>query len=219
MAEKFLMVEINGGDDGDLRLDDVGGVEAASEADFVDGEFDLGADEMVEGHGGEAFEEGGVRRELAGGQQLLDERVDAGERGSEIVVVDFQAVDANALVDALQVRRGVEAGAGAGGVKDGFEDRSGRSLAVGAGDVDAGDGAVGRAETLGEAGDVFEVELLDVRLARRGKLFAEGEKIMDGVVVVHPISSRLNVSAQLLCGIQGIPHNSCALTFSRELIG
>src|SRR5208282_6788225 len=117
MAEKFLMVEINGGDDGDLRLDDVGGVEAAAEADFVDGEFDLGADEMVEGHGGEAFEEGGMGGEFARGQQLLDERLDAGEGGGEVVVVNLQAVDADALVDTLEVRRGVEAGAGAGGVE------------------------------------------------------------------------------------------------------
>ena len=45
MAEEILVVEIDAGDDGYGWRKDVGGVEAAAEADFEDAEFDAGARE------------------------------------------------------------------------------------------------------------------------------------------------------------------------------
>jgi len=41
VAEEIFMVEIDARDDGDKRREHVGGVEAAAEADFEDGEFHL----------------------------------------------------------------------------------------------------------------------------------------------------------------------------------
>ena len=43
--------------------------------------------------------------------------VDAGSSGGEVVVGDFGAVDADALIGADEMGRGIEAGAEAGGVR------------------------------------------------------------------------------------------------------
>src|SRR6185503_1605757 len=56
------------------------------------------------------------------------------------LVRSLDAGDANALVVAQQVRRGIEAGAVTRGAQDGLEHRAGRALAVGAADCD--DGAI-----------------------------------------------------------------------------
>ncbi len=85
IAQPLLMIEIDVGDDGEEGFDDVGGVEAAAESDLEDGEVDVAAGEVVEGHGGHGFEEAGHLRESAGRDQLggggLDAMVDGGELG------------------------------------------------------------------------------------------------------------------------------------------
>ena len=131
---------------------------------------------------------------------MFDEGLDSRERGGEIVVVDFQAVDPDAFVDALQVRRGVEAGARARSIDDGFKDGGGRAFAVGAGHMGARDRAVRRAHALRHSRDVLQVELLHVGLARRGKLFAQRQKVVNRFLVRHESRSPANGEKQPLCG-------------------
>ena len=66
VAEVVLMVEGDVGDDGEEGVDDVGGVESASEAYFEDGDVDRAlassdpfSSEVEEGEGGEDLEEAG----------------------------------------------------------------------------------------------------------------------------------------------------------------
>ena len=172
VAEEIFVVEIDAGDDGNERVKNIGGVEAAAEADFEDAEFDAFAGETFEGHGGDAFEVGGMGAEFAGGEKFFDQGVDARESFREGVVADFFAVDADALVDSFEMRRSVEAGSKAGVAKDGFEEGRGGTFAIRAGDVGAGIGAVGAAESFGENGDVFEIEFCGATLAWARRVLA-----------------------------------------------
>ena len=61
--------------------------------------------------------------------------VDARERGGKFLVGNFLAVQANALVDALEVRRSVQAGAQARRAQDRIEHRRCGAFSVRAGDV------------------------------------------------------------------------------------
>ena len=58
------MIEIDASDDGSDGRDDIRGVETAAEADFEDAEFDAGARETFESHGGDAFEISGMGTSL-----------------------------------------------------------------------------------------------------------------------------------------------------------
>ncbi len=158
VAEEIFVVEVDAGDDGDGGLNDVGGIEAAAEPDFEDGEVDFFFCEILEGHGGDAFEIGGVGAEFSGGEESFDLLLGAGEDGGEIFVGDFLAVDAEAFVDFFEVGRSVEAGAQAGVAEDGFEKCGGRTFAVGAGDVCGRIGAAGVAEGFVERRNIFEMK-------------------------------------------------------------
>src|SRR2546425_7275464 len=91
MAEEIFVVEVNGRDEGNGGNDDIGGVETPAQADFEDGEVDASARESLEGHGGEAFEISRVSAEFSGGEELLDEMVNAGEDFGEDIIGDFIA--------------------------------------------------------------------------------------------------------------------------------
>ncbi len=127
VAEEFDVVEADVGDDGDERLDDVGGVEAAAESDFEDGDVDVLLGVEAEGDGGEELEEAGRVGEFAGGDEFGGAGVDEREEAGEVVVGNLGELgrcaggDANALGGAEQMRRGVEAGFEARGVEDGGE--------------------------------------------------------------------------------------------------
>src|SRR5438477_6101988 len=107
MSKKIFMVEINASDDGDDGRKDVSGVEPAAEADFEDRELNALASKAFKRHGSDAFEIGGMGAEFAGGQELLDEDMDARKSLGEGFVADFFAVDTNALVDSFQVGRSI----------------------------------------------------------------------------------------------------------------
>ncbi len=93
--------------------------------------------------------------------------------------------DADAFVDAHQVRRGVQAGAQAGGFQDAGQHGGGGAFAVGAGDVDGAELLVRIAEMRGEGADVCEVEFGGAGVLGRGQFAAQGEEIADGLVVGH----------------------------------
>ena len=155
------VVEGDVGEDGEQRIDDVGGVETASEAHFEDGDLDVALGEVEEGQRGEGLEEAGVMRQLAGRDEVLrglvDAEVEAGEvsSGSREMSRDNDgcqmaaAVDADALVDANEMRRGVERGAIAGGGEDAGQRGGSRAFAVGPGDQDGGELALRIAQRAG----------------------------------------------------------------------
>src|SRR5437667_6409520 len=105
MAEEIFVVEVNGRDEGNGGNDDIGGVETPAQADFEDGEVDASARESLEGHGGEAFEISRVSAEFSGGEELLDEMVNAGEDCGEGSVGDLFVGWSDARVDAVEVMR------------------------------------------------------------------------------------------------------------------
>src|SRR5690242_10119707 len=117
--------------------------------------------------------------------------MDARKSLGEGFVVDYVAVDANALVDSFEVGRSVQASAKTSLAKDGFEKRCRGAFAVGTGDVDAGIGALRLAQSLGEHRDVFEVKLCRRGLRRGGQFATERKQVADRGFVVH-LSSRAN---------------------------
>jgi len=117
-AQPLGVVERNVGDDRDQGIDDVGGIEATAHADFEHGDVHGRCREVEEAHRRERFKEAGVLCDLAGSDEAVGcfghREVIAGE----VAVGDFMAVDADALIGALEMGRGVEAGAEAGRLED-----------------------------------------------------------------------------------------------------
>src|SRR5215469_6501537 len=175
VAKEILVVEIDGCDDGDRGRDDIGGVKAAAEADFVDGDVERARCECEKSHRGDALEKGGMGVKFSGGQERFDGIVEPGPECGEVVVGDFGTVDADAFVHALEVRRSVKAGAEAGSSEDRIQHCSRGAFAVGTGNVDARDRAMRVAEPGGESGDSFEAEFLNPGVTGRGELAAERE--------------------------------------------
>ena len=180
VAEVVLVVEGDIRDDGDEGVNDVSGVETASEAYFEDGDVDVLFCEISKGQGGKDFEEAGVVREGAFADEAFGGGVDLEVEAGEVFVGDLEAVDLDALVDAGEVGRGVESGTVTGGSEDARERGSCAALAVGSGDEDGWEGKLGVAEGGGEDAHVGEVEFA----ARRGggcggQLVAEGVEMVD----------------------------------------
>ena len=88
VAELFRVIERDVGDDGEDRLDDIGGVEAAAKADFEHGDIDLGSGKVQEGHGGDGLEEAGRSGQAAFGDELFRCVDDGFEVAAEVVVGD-----------------------------------------------------------------------------------------------------------------------------------
>ena len=128
VAEKARMVVTDRRDGRQNGLDHVGAVEAAAHADLDDAELGRHAREGQERERGGDVEEGDRRVAvglLALGQQLV-----------EHVVLDQLAGDADALVEAHEMRRGIDVDAIARGFGHGAQIGNERALAVGAGDMD-----------------------------------------------------------------------------------
>ena len=90
------------------------------------------------------------------------------EQRGERVLVDQAAGEADALVEAGEVRRGVDVDAGAAGLEAGAQRGDDRALAVGAGDVDdRRQPALGMAERGEEPLDAAEREVDDLGVQRR----------------------------------------------------
>lgn len=132
VAEPFLVVVLDVGDDAGEGGDDVGGVEAAAEAGFPNDDVAFLFGEPNEGHDGDDFEEGGVIAFGKLGEEFAHEGDEAGDFGFG----DELAIDLDAFGEGDEVRRGVEAGFVAGVAVDRFEHGAGGAFAIGAGDVD-----------------------------------------------------------------------------------
>ena len=129
VAEIGLVVEPEAGDGGDERaVDHVGCVEAAAEPDFEDQRVGGAAREGQEGGGGGDFEE--ARFHPVGGVDHFAE-----ERG-ELGVVDQRSGEADAFVEAHQMRAGEGVDQMPRGFEAGAEKGAGRALAVGPGDME-----------------------------------------------------------------------------------
>ena len=102
---ELVVVHADVGDDGDLRVGDVGRIPSAEHADLDHGDIDGEIGEPSERRGSRGLE---VRRAHPG------EHLQIGNRGDlfgELLVADVLAVAAHSLVDPLEVRAGVRADA------------------------------------------------------------------------------------------------------------
>ena len=195
-AEIVGVVDRDVGEDGKDGVDDVGGVEAATETDLKDGDLGVMFSDMEEGDGSEGLKEAGRVRELAGGDEALGGVIDEEVEAGEVVVGDFGEgviwpAELDALVDAAQVRGGIERGAVAGGGEDAGEGSGGGAFAVGAGDQDAGEAVLRVAESGAEGAHVGEVEFaarwgqLADAIGRRKYGLALDEFLAEGVEAVN----------------------------------
>jgi hypothetical protein len=148
-AEELDMVDIDAGDDRAGRLDDVDRVQPAAQADLEDHEVELRARQRQHDRQRGELEVAQADLGLVGAMAAARE-LDIGKGRQQRVGRDGLALDAAALLEMHQVRRGVEAGAIAGLLVDGFEQGTGRALAVGAADDDDRTGRL-QAATLVEA--------------------------------------------------------------------
>ncbi len=152
LAEEALMVEPQLRDAADDRGgDDIGRIEPAAEPDLDDADIRRDAGEGEEGGGGGDLEEAGA--DAFGDVEHL------GEQFGQRRIVDQGAGEADALVEADQVRAGVDMRLEAGGLGGGADERASRSLAVGAGDMDhRWQLQLGMAESVHEDRDPLQAE-------------------------------------------------------------
>src|SRR5438309_4742855 len=121
LPEEIFMVEVDARDDREDRRQNVGGVEAAAQANFDNPEFNAFAREAFERHGGNAFEIRGVSAKPVPTEKLLDELQQASKNSSKGFIFDFPAIEAHALVDSLEMRGGIQPGAKARMPKNRFQ--------------------------------------------------------------------------------------------------
>ena len=110
-------------------FDDIGRVEPAAEPDFEDAGVGGGAREGEEGGGGGHFEEARLRSRRR-------RRALRRAAAASCVVVDQRAGDADALVEADEVRAGEGVDPVPRRFERGAEEGAGRALAVGPGDME-----------------------------------------------------------------------------------
>ena len=133
VAEKLGVVDRDAGDDGGERMiDHIGRVQPAAEADFQQQHIGRMAREQQQADRGGDLEHGDGRAGI-GALAFL-------QRRAELLVGHQHAfarlAQAEALVEAHQMRRGIDVHALAGRFQDRAQEGDGGALAVGAGDMD-----------------------------------------------------------------------------------
>src|SRR6516164_1348432 len=98
MAEEIFMVEIHARNYGNLRHEDVGGVEASAEPGFDHCKLHPGFCKVHKRDCRHALKECGMSAQLAPGQLLLDDAVNAREHLRKRLIGNFSAIDANPFV-------------------------------------------------------------------------------------------------------------------------
>src|SRR5581483_7704854 len=175
-AEELLVVHRDRGDHrGERVLDDVGGVEAAAEPDLEERVVGGVIGKQDEGRRGGDLE---LRnRGAAIGALGFEQRIDQG-----ILVDEMPAAlgaEADAFVEGDEVRRGVDVDALPRRFEHSAQERGGRALAVGAGDVDDRRQALfGGAEPVHQHAHAVEREVDLARIKR-------AEALEDGARPVH----------------------------------
>ncbi len=167
-AEPVGVVDVHGGDDRHIGIDQVHRIQPAAEADFQHGQVQLGLLEQPQRR---------QRAVLEVGQRGVAARgLHCREGTHQVGIAGLFAVDAYAFVVAQQVRRGVAAHAPAGGTRDRLDEGDSRALAVGAADGDDVLGRLGQAHARCHGahpfqahGDVLGVLALDI-----GEPFGKG---------------------------------------------
>ncbi len=133
-AQPLGVVERNIGNHGEQRIDDVGCVQPAAHPHFKHRNLRAAFGKVQKCLRSQNLKVAGQLRQPAVEDQLVGCVVDAKEEGGEGVVVDLDAVKSDALVGALQMRRGIEAGAHSGGGKNRGQRGRRRAFAVGSRD-------------------------------------------------------------------------------------
>ncbi len=111
--------------------------------------------------------------------------LDMGEEGGEIIVANQAAIHLDALIDAAQVRRGVKAGLVAGPGEDAGQGGCGRSFAVGAGNQDRSESALGVAQRCHERAHVRQLEFPARRAGRSVQFLTESVQAVKGRGIRH----------------------------------
>ena len=125
------MVDVQFGDDGQHRLDDVGAVESSAQAYLNHGQVDGFCFEMNKSSRGDGFKEGWFKVDTLGGFCNFGDDVTKGG------FVDFYAADRDALTNIDEVRTGVTTDGVPNATHHVVDHVRDRSLAIGSGDVDA----------------------------------------------------------------------------------
>ena len=128
------MIQAHRSNDGNVRIDHVGGIPPAAKADFYNGDVHGGVGKRGIGQADEDLELGHGNVRL--GIDHLHKRLDLVPDAHIIARMDGLAIDADALGNALQVRAGDQADAAVEGPQERIHHARGRGLAVGPGNVD-----------------------------------------------------------------------------------
>ena len=150
VAQMLLMVEPDRGDGAGHGGNDVGGVEPAAEAHLDDRNLGSGAPEQLEGDGGGGLEEGRQDAQYLAGHQAVREVEHVVRDGVEGGGVHGGVADDEPFGDVGQVGRRVAGRAQAGRAQCRVHHGRDRPFAVGAGDVQRGEAALGVAERLAQ---------------------------------------------------------------------
>src|SRR5436305_13352931 len=111
ISQELLMIERNVGYHRDARVNDVRSVQPTAHSDLEHRDFHACAGEIFESHRGEHLEETRRMRQLSLAYKLCRDPLDPLMDLSEFRIADLLAADADALIDPLQMWRGVQPGA------------------------------------------------------------------------------------------------------------
>ena len=160
MSEELLVVDAEAAMPDARAVDDVGRVEPAAEADLDDARVGGRAREGEEGGRGGDLEEAGL--------DAVARVEDLGEQGGEDARRRSAAGEADALVEADEMRAGKGVDPVARRLDRGAQEGAGRALAVGAGDMEDRRQPILRpAEPVEQGGDPLEPEPVAARRKER----------------------------------------------------
>ena len=188
------MVERYVGDDGEQRLDDIGGIQPAADADFEDGDFRVTLSKVEEGERGHHLKKTGRVRQLATVDQAACRVVHMEIAAREVIVGDGLQVcragcvghaEMNALVHAHEVWRGIKRGAEAGLVQYAGEGGAGGAFAIGARDEHGFEVQLRVSERVAQRAHVGEIPLAAGRTGLRSEFMAERVQALNRVGVGH----------------------------------
>ena len=148
------MVERDVGEDAQLRVYDVGGVQSSSHAGFPKDEVALCLAEVQESEDGCGFKEGG----WSGVVEVCDGFLHLADEAEQGIGGDGAAVDLDSFAEVEEVGRCEQSCAVAGGAVDAFEHGADGAFSVGAGNMDEVEAVLRVAQAGGQAAGGFESE-------------------------------------------------------------